>query len=86
MNGDGDKSKMQQNSKLSSRFKPRRSLRHRNMKPISYAELSLNTKLRQGDTFFPKTNEQVIQPTDDQAIQPTDMNSSSPPVTLFFSM
>eukprot|EP00536_Pseudo-nitzschia_multiseries_P010205 jgi/Psemu1/297506/fgenesh1_pm.305_\ len=40
-----------------SRFQgPVRSLRRRSVKqPISYAEPALNTKLRQGDTFFPKS-------------------------------
>mmetsp|Transcript_431 Transcript_431/g.1111 ORF Transcript_431/g.1111 Transcript_431/m.1111 type:complete len:614 (+) Transcript_431:272-2113(+) len=41
-----------------SRFQgPIRSLRRRSVKqPISYAEPALNTKLRQGDKFFPKTD------------------------------
>jgi len=45
-----------QNSSTASRFQgPIKSLRRRSVnRPISYAEPALNTKLRRGDTYFPK--------------------------------
>jgi hypothetical protein len=47
-----------QNSSTASRFHgPIKSLRRRSVnRPISYAEPALNTKLRRGDTYFPKAS------------------------------
>ena len=60
--GDGNSMKKEQNSKSSSRFHPIKSMRSRSVKkPISYAEPALNTKLRRGDTYFPKANGQPPQ-------------------------
>ena len=69
-NGNMDSSKL-------SRFQPIKSLRRNVKKPVSYAEPALNTKLRRGDTFFPKMSDQNQMP---NAIQPAVV-SPEPTVT-----
>jgi hypothetical protein len=60
--GDDSMEKQQNSKSSSSRFHPIKSMRRRSVKtPISYAEPALNTKLRRGDTYFPKANDQPPQ-------------------------
>ena len=65
---ENDNPKAGNDPKSSSKFSgPIKSLRRRSVsKPISYAEPPLNTKLRRGDTFFPKTRPDMTDAEDAQ--------------------
>jgi hypothetical protein len=58
---------------ISSRFHTIKSLRRNVKQPVSYAEPALNTKLRQGDTYFPKVEAHHKQtPIVSPAVSPVD--------------
>eukprot|EP00529_Nitzschia_sp_RCC80_P015813 CAMPEP_0113499644 /NCGR_PEP_ID=MMETSP0014_2-20120614/31862_1 /TAXON_ID=2857 /ORGANISM="Nitzschia sp." /LENGTH=710 /DNA_ID=CAMNT_0000393841 /DNA_START=446 /DNA_END=2578 /DNA_ORIENTATION=+ /assembly_acc=CAM_ASM_000159 len=61
---------------ISARLSGVRSLRRSVKQPISYAEPALNTKLRQGDKFFPKSSS----PTSDDSNGPVMVSPDGSPV------